>query len=384
RRTFPVVSPPPPAELLPDPPRGAAADEQPGLLSVVTTFYNLGAYIEETLESVLAATYAPREVVIVDDGSTDPASLEAHDRIRRRELPDVRIVRTTNQGLASARNNGADAARGEFIAFVDADDAVEPAFFSRAVDTLQRYDNVAFIYSWVRYFGESGAIWPTWSAELPYMLGHNMLTPLTVVRRAWYQRAGRNRPAFEYNFEDYESWLAIVLAGGLGVSLPQPLVRYRVRPGSLWRQGGQNQFLFLYDLLAQHHPAAYAHWSDELFHLQNANGPGLQWEHPGTHPSSLHHEYVVQLEQLRDKLWTDNQFLGKAWNDHVAYIEGQRQHITQLEGILNSGNGWLSGAELRAIRASGRLVRRVRRTWIAQQVLRNASFKHAIKKMLKI
>jgi len=362
---------------------------QAGLLSVIVPYYNLGKYVDETLKSVLASTYVPLEVLVINDGSSDPQSISALDSIEQRRLQHVRVVHTPNQGLASARNTGVEAASGEFVVFVDADDLVEPTFFSRAVDVFQRYANVTFVYSWVRYFDAAAEIWPTWNAELPYMLGHNMLLPLAVVRRSAFLEVARNKPIFEYNFEDYESWLALVEAGGVGVSLASPLVHYRVRPDSMYRGCGRNQHLYLYDLLTDHHKDLYREWGVELFQLQNANGSSWLWNHPAREIAELSQTYVVELEQLRDKLWSEVQTLGKAWEQHVDYIKAQQKHIDNLESrcaelriALHDTLDGTNNISPREYRLGGRLINRLRRTWPLRSILRYPKLKRTIKKVL--
>jgi hypothetical protein len=335
-------------------------------------------------------TYGPYEVVIINDGSTDPKSLDALQQIEHRALPHLRVLHTENCGLASARNTGAETARGEFLAFVDADDLVEPDFFARAVAVLQQYENVALVSSWVRYFELNTDIWPTWNAEFPYLLAHNMMTPLVVLRRSAFVRWARNNPEVEYSLEDYESWVSLVEAGGVGVSLPHPLVRYRVRAGSMYRSANRNQILYLYDLITQLHPEAYQKWGVELFNLQNMNGPGHVWSHPAIATAEPPQAYVASLEQTRDKLWAEVQTLGKAWEDHVKFIEAQRTYIQQLEVRCNEitmtldGNsgqspGPFDGISWRDYELGGRFVSRLRSTWVAQRVLRSP----ALKKMTK-
>lgn len=258
------------------------ANEERGLLSVIVPYYNMGAYLEETLASIFASTYRPMEVVVVNDGSDDPASVKLLDRLEARGLPGFRVLHTDNQGLPAARNNGARSARGEWIAFVDSDDLVEADFFRRCVDVLNRYENVAFVYSWVRCFEDFRGIWPTWNAEFPYLLARNMLAPLAVVRRCAFLKSG-NKKEMEYNFEDYEGWVSLLKAGGVGVSLPDPLVRYRVRTGSMSSTRSVDQQLYLVDLMTQFHREQYDEWAEELFNLQCANGPAHRWIHPGTH-----------------------------------------------------------------------------------------------------
>jgi glycosyltransferase involved in cell wall biosynthesis len=90
------------------------------LVSVVTPVYNGEAFLRETLESIFAQDYEPFEVIVVDDGSTDGSAAIA------RSYPAARYIRQHNQGPAAARNAGIAAARGEFLAFVDADDVALP------------------------------------------------------------------------------------------------------------------------------------------------------------------------------------------------------------------------------------------------------------------
>ncbi|NOT56669.1 MAG: glycosyltransferase [Deltaproteobacteria bacterium] len=368
---------------------------QAGMLSVVIPFYNLGPYLQETLTSILAAVRPPHEVIIVNDGSTDPASLALLSEIESKKGPEhVRVVHTENQGLASARNRGAEQARGEFLSFVDADDCVEEDFFAQAIALLQRYANVAFVYSWVRYFGEAQEIWPTWNAEFPYLLSHNMLAPLVVLRRAAFLQWGRNAPVLEYNLEDYEGWVGIVEAGGLGVSLAHPLVRYRVRAGSLSRSANTNQFLYLYDLITQRHPEAYRQWGVELFNLQNANGPGLTWNHPAQTVPGPSRTHVAALVQDRERLVAEVRTLSKAWEDHVRFIEAQRVYIVNLEKRYNESAALHGDALLpllgdehqisrRDYELGGRVVNRLRRTWLARQVSRSSRLKKVLRATLK-
>ncbi|MGH9428633.1 MAG: glycosyltransferase family 2 protein, partial [Terriglobia bacterium] len=315
--------------------------------------------------------------------------------LENRRLPHVRIVNTENQGLAAARQVGAEAARGEFLALVDADDMVEPDFFPRAVNVLQRYDNVSVVCSWMRFFGESNDLWPTWNGEFPYQLGHNMIAIIAVARRAAFLRAARNTTNFEYNFEDYEALLALLDMGGVTVSLPYPLVRYRIRSGSMFRSANRDQFLYLYDLLTQHHPERYREWGVELFNLQNANGAGRNWYQPAQLMGEPSKEYVAALERHREQLQAEIRTLGAAWENQYQYITSQRDYIENLErrckelvvtaqanALHSLSNG--NGISWRDYEIGGRFVNRVRNTWVARQVLRSPVLRQTLKRVLRI
>ena len=294
RRTFPGLIP----EMSSSQP-SVVSDSIPGLLSVVVPYYNLGAYLSETLASIAASFYRPLEVVVVDDGSDDPLSRTVLEQEMLRYSDLLRVVRCARSGLAHARNLGARTARGEFLAFVDADDLVAPSFFGRAIDVLHRYDNVSFVYSWVRFFGEAEACWPTWNAEFPLMLAHNMLTAFIVVRRSDFLAWGQNDPAFRDALEDYEAWISMLEHGCMGVSLPDPLVYYRVRTDSMYRSLSEAQMLEMYALIVERHRALYERYGAELFALQNENGPGWRWNHPATDPPDVLQQHQIKALQQR-------------------------------------------------------------------------------------
>ncbi|WP_460727136.1 glycosyltransferase family 2 protein [Lysobacter rhizosphaerae] len=106
------------------------------LVSIVVPVYNLEAYISECLESALCQDYARIEIVVVNDGSTDGSCelLRRYARLHRNLI----YIETPNQGLSSARNLGLEAARGQYVLFLDGDDHLELDAVSRCVDVLER------------------------------------------------------------------------------------------------------------------------------------------------------------------------------------------------------------------------------------------------------
>ena len=110
--------------------RAAHASPAPRpLLSVVITCYNYARYVGTAIDSALAQTYPNVEVIVVDDGSTDP-SADVIARYGER----VRAIRQANQGSIPAYNRGFAESRGELVLFLDADDVAEPTLAQRVVD----------------------------------------------------------------------------------------------------------------------------------------------------------------------------------------------------------------------------------------------------------
>jgi glycosyltransferase involved in cell wall biosynthesis len=119
------------------------------LISVVIPTYNTASFIEDAIRSVLAQTYAPLEIIVVDDGSSDDT--------RKRVAPwegQVRYIFQTNGGPAKARNRGIAEARGELIAFLDADDQWFPDKLSKQWECLKS-SGAALVHSDVYQLYES-------------------------------------------------------------------------------------------------------------------------------------------------------------------------------------------------------------------------------------
>lgn len=120
--------------------------------SVVVTNYNYGRFLEEAVGSALAQRLAPREVLVVDDGSTDD-SRERLAALARRS-PLVQPILQENSGQASAFLAGVRAARGRFVAFLDADDAWTEGYLERVAQILGLGTGIDFVYTGLQLFGE--------------------------------------------------------------------------------------------------------------------------------------------------------------------------------------------------------------------------------------
>lgn len=106
------------------------------LISIIVPVYNTGEYLTKCVESLIHQTYPNIEIILVDDGSTDQATIAICDEIDA-ENQSVRLIRKANGGASSARNAGICAANGEYIGFVDSDDFVEPEMYLNLVENAQ-------------------------------------------------------------------------------------------------------------------------------------------------------------------------------------------------------------------------------------------------------
>lgn len=190
------------------------------LVSVIIPAYNAEKYVLLAISSVLEQNYAPLEILLIDDGSTDGTA-----KLVQREAPQVRIIQQTNAGVAAARNTGLRHASGEFICFLDADDGWFPGKLVAQADYLARHPEVGLVFhQWLVWRPDAngvyaklgqpqqanGAIDTTNSGWIyPQLLLDCIVHTSTVMlRRQIAQQVG----FFDQNLingEDYNYWLRV-------------------------------------------------------------------------------------------------------------------------------------------------------------------------------
>jgi GT2 family glycosyltransferase len=142
-RPVTVFAPPAPA-----PPAAPLEVAEPELVSVVIPVRDQGHYLAGAVESARHCGYRPVEVIVVDDGSTEPETLAVLD-----ELTGVTLLRQPHGGLPAARNAGIAAARGRYLVPLDADDLLPAGFVEPAVAALARHPELGGVGGRVRNFG---------------------------------------------------------------------------------------------------------------------------------------------------------------------------------------------------------------------------------------
>ncbi len=105
------------------------------LVSIIIPLYNSAESLQRTMQSVLAQTHQPIEVILVDDGSTD----NSYERAKQFESDHIVVLQQTNAGAAVARNTGLAAAKGTFIQFLDAGDVLSPEKIAAQVNALNNH-----------------------------------------------------------------------------------------------------------------------------------------------------------------------------------------------------------------------------------------------------
>jgi glycosyltransferase involved in cell wall biosynthesis len=201
-------------------------------VSIVVTCFNLGEFLAEALESVDRQTFQDHELIIVDDGSDDAATLATLESCKAQGL---QVLRTANRGLSAARNAGIAATSAEFVCCLDADDRLLPTMLERSVSVLDGSPDLAFASHWLRAFGHESWDWRPELCDFPDLLDVNTVNGAALVRRTAIEAVGGYDETWRDGCEDWDLWISMVERGYRGTIIPEFLFEYRRRLNSMSR-----------------------------------------------------------------------------------------------------------------------------------------------------
>lgn len=212
-------------------------------VAATVPFYNLSAFLPETVDSLRAQTRPPDEIIIVDDGSTEA---EAPALLDRYEREGIRIVRKPNGGLASARNAGFAATDARWVLPLDADDTLHPTFIERTLRAAASSPSPTVITAFMKCYAETSES-PV-IGFVPFSADPSLLPVLNTAssaialldRRAVLDAGGYDESFFA--FEDWDLWCSLLARGARFEILPEFLIFNRIRPGSMLRSLSTDQY----------------------------------------------------------------------------------------------------------------------------------------------
>ncbi len=230
------------------------------LVSVVTPSYNQGEFIAETIESVLGQDYRRIEYLVMDGGSTDGTleTLRRYDgRLRWQSEPD--------DGQSDAISRGFALAKGEIIAWVNADDIYTPWAVARAVETFLAYPEAALVYGRAELMDRDGLTLGDqahlqWDFDILLNRGNYIPQTSTFFRRSAYDAVGGISVDLHYVM-DYDLWLKLGRQF-LVVDVPDVLARVRMYPETKTASGGLPRIEEMRQMIARHGRADLPEWHE--------------------------------------------------------------------------------------------------------------------------
>lgn len=234
------------------------------LVSVVVPYYRMDRFVEETIASIAEQTHSPIETIVVDDGSLR----DEDDRVLAglAQRYPLSVVTQMNSGLGQARNLGIDLSRGRYVLPLDPDDLILPSFVERCVEVLEQRPEVAYVTAWSEYMDERGRPlgaggYRPLGNRVAWLERENVAgSAMALFRRRLFERGLRYSP----DLTSYEDWLMyrqLHAAGQHGHVIPETLLRYRVRPGSMLRAVARPGYKRLIGELRAHAREAEVSWT---------------------------------------------------------------------------------------------------------------------------
>ena len=239
-------------------------------VTIVTACFDDGAYLRESVASTLAQTHPDLEVIVVDDGSTDPATLQVLDEV---ETLGVRVIHQRNEGLPGARNTGIAAARGAYILPVDADDTIEPQYAALAAAVLDARPELGIVYTRADVFGTVTGPWELGQFDVGIMLTGNQIPACAMFRREdWVAVGGYH----QVRLEDHDLWLSILELGRTAYRLDRVLYHYRQRSDSITGAMAEEDTVRALAEVIRAHPQYYLDNIEQLIRIRRAQWNTLQ------------------------------------------------------------------------------------------------------------
>lgn len=223
-------------------------------LTIIIPCFNDGQFIREALASAEACLEPIYEIIVVNDGSTDPFTCQVLEDLKK---SGYRVVDQSNQGLAAARNTGIKLALGEYILPLDSDNRIRAEYIRKGIEILDKSPDVAVVYSDVERFGEKikdlkeiptfnltydevsfadgfRAVQKVPDFDLSLLINHNYIDACAVFRKSVWEECGPYDVNMPFGcYEDWDLWLSIAKKGYRFCHIPEVLFEYRVRRVSL-------------------------------------------------------------------------------------------------------------------------------------------------------
>ena len=202
-------------------------------VSIIIPCYNDGRYLPEAVAAAQAQTWADKEIIIVDDHSTDDMTRQVLRRYA--DEPGVTVLATPSgrKGPAAARNAGIEAARGTYILALDADDIIDPTYAEKTVTCMECNPKLGICYSRARFCGFKHSSWNllpyTWEMMLR---GEVIFFVSALFRKADWEIVGGYDESLVLGYEDYAFWLRLLALGRDVFRLDEELFYYRVKSNS--------------------------------------------------------------------------------------------------------------------------------------------------------
>jgi glycosyltransferase involved in cell wall biosynthesis len=227
-------------------------EENKPVISIIIPCFNHGHFIKDALDSILKFPGIKQEIIIVDDGSTDPNTITVLTELKN---DGFLVFRQENKGLSAARNTAIRLARGKYILPLDCDNKILPNYIPLAVNFLNENKNFDVVYGDRILFGNKTGIVLSRKFCLHNLITGNFIDACAVYRKSAWEKIGGydESKTMRMGVEDWEFWLNLAFNGFKFHYINEPVFMYRLTGTSMVDQDTKPNFGILRDYIESKH-----------------------------------------------------------------------------------------------------------------------------------
>ncbi len=196
------------------------------VVSIISSFYNVGDYFEENYQSIVDQTFQNFEWIIVDDCSTDPKSIALFQSLAQRSPKIKTLSHECNQGVSAGRNTAIAKASGKYLFFTDLDDILDRTYIEKCLVFLETHPEFSFVNSYSLGFQAEEYFWDRGFDKPSQFIEQNWVTGRLLYRKTDFDRLGGFDEDLRF-YEDWERWLKAISNHQQGWTIPEYLDCYR-------------------------------------------------------------------------------------------------------------------------------------------------------------
>jgi len=286
----------------------------------------------EAVESALSQTYPNIEVIIVDDASSDHATISILESISH---PRVKVYRNEeNLHLSGARNKGISLSNGKYIMPLDADDKIDMSYVQKAVEVIENNRSIGVVFCKGVLFGVQSGPFNLPEYSLDYMLIGNTVFATALFSKADWEKVGGYSEGLKSGLEDYDFWLSFLELGKEIYQIPEVLFYYRIKEKSMSTDLNDDLLVMkkAYAQVYQNHPHLYEKYKDR---------------------------YLLKLRDVQLDMQFNSRKLSIALATADVTIRQQSEDICRLEREMKLIEQSTSWRITKPIRALGDVIRRL-------------------------
>lgn len=297
---------------------------QKPLVSIIITSYNYSEYITTCIESAIAQTYSNKEIIVIDDGSTDNTAV----KLKAFEDEKVKLIFNDHRGLIKTRNQALKAANGKYIVQLDADDYLDSEYIEKTLGVALKHQ-ADIVYTQAIIFGRTKFNTTYINFNLEKLKHQNYIHASALIRKDAIKDRAYDPYLEDKGYEDWDLYLDMCLDGAKAVLLDEPLLWYRKH--SKHKSRSDKLMDSRKEILAKHH----------IWMKQNEKHPDDFWYFSSQINTLMS---VIKLYDAHYDIQSDNRALKRENKQYIDKINELLNHITTLEKrdlvtILKNGLG---------------------------------------------